>query len=244
MADVSTEIVDQLAPSGELRAGINLGNFLLVSGRAASGEPVGVAPDMARAIAERLGVPLRCVTYDKPAALADAVTAGSWDIGLIGAEPERAQHIAFTRAYVEIEATYLVPAASDLQTPEDVDRPGRRIIVAERTAYGLWLDRNIREAALLHTKDHEGAIEKFVEEKLEALAGLRPRLAQDVRELAGTRLLEGRFMAVQQAIGTPIANVAGLAFLSDFVDTAIASGLVADLIATHGVNGLSVARRD
>jgi polar amino acid transport system substrate-binding protein len=243
MADASSDIVGQLAPTGELRAGINLGNFLLVTGRTEAGEPVGVAPDMARALADRLGVPLRYVTYDKPSQLADAVTGDNWDVGLIGAEPQRAEHIAFTRAYVEIEATYLVPAASDLETPADADQPGRRIVVAERTAYGLWLDRNIRHATLLHTKDHDGAIRQFVEDGMDALAGLRPRLVQDVDNLAGTRLLDGRFMAVQQAIGTPVANTAALAFLSDFVETAIASGLVAELIARHKVEGLSVARR-
>ncbi|MEZ5932102.1 MAG: transporter substrate-binding domain-containing protein [Alphaproteobacteria bacterium] len=244
MVDVSGDIVEQLAPTGELRAGINLGNFLLVTGRSAAGEPVGVAPDMARALADRLGVPVRYVTYGKPSELADAVTDGAWDVGLIGAEPQRAEHIAFTKAYCEIEATYLVPAASDLHKPEDADQPGRRIVVAERTAYGLWLDRNIRQAELLHTKDHEGAIRHFVEDKLDALAGLRPRLVQDVGQLAGTRLLDGRFMAVQQAIGTPIANDKALGFLADFVESAIASGLVAELIARHEVNGLSVARGD
>lgn len=244
MADVSRDIVDQLAPTGELRAAINLGNFLLVTGGADSGEPVGVAPDMARALADRLGVPVRYVTYNKPSELADAVTGGSWDIGLIGAEPQRAEHIGFTRAYVEIEATYLVPAASDLLKPEDADQPGRRIAVAERTAYGLWLDRNIRHAVLVHTPDHEVAVQLFTEGTVDALAGLRPRLVQDVERLSGPKLLDGHFMAVQQAIGTPIANTAALGFLSSFVETAIASGLVADLIARHRVNGLSVARRD
>ena len=242
MTDVSKEVVDQLAPTGELRAGINLGNFLLVTGRAASGEPVGVAPDMARAIADQLGVPIRYITYERPSELADAVKHSSWDIGLIGAEPQRAKHIAFTKAYVEIEATYLVSADSDLQAPHDVDQPGRRIAVAERTAYGLWLDRNIQHAGLVHTQGHERALEQFVEQKLDALAGLRPRLVKDVEQLTACRLMDGRFMAVQQAIGTPIENAAALSFLSSFVETSIESGLVADLITKHGVIGLSVAQ--
>ena len=242
MTDVSKDIVDQLAPTGELRAGINLANFLLVTGRAASGEPVGVAPDMARAIAERLGVPVRYVTYDKPSELADAVVDNSWDIALIGAEPQRAERIAFTKAYVEIEATFLVPATSDQLKPEDADQPGRRIAVAERTAYGLWLDRHIQHAELVHTRDHENAMQQFVERKLDALAGLRPRLVQDVEQLAACRLLDGRFMAVQQAIGTPIGNSKALGFLSSFVETSMTSGLVADLIAKHGVVGLNVAQ--
>lgn len=244
MVDVTSDIVEQLAPTGELRAGINLGNFLLVTGRKASGEPIGVAPDMAQALAKRLGVPVRYVTYDKPSELADAVTSGSWDVGFIGAEPQRAKQIAFTKAYVEIEATYLVSGPSDIQEPKDADQPGRCIAVAERTAYGLWLDRNIQHAELVHTQDHESAIEQFIERKLDALAGLRLRLAKDVERLASSRLLDGRFMAVQQAAGTPIANSATLDFLSSFIENAITSGLVAELIAKHAVNGLSVARAD
>lgn len=242
MAAVSEDIVNQLAPTGELRAAINLGNFLLVTGRAPTAEPIGVAPDMARAVADKLGLPVRYVTYDKPSQLADAVTSSAWDIGLIGAEPQRAKHIAFTKAYAEIEATYLVPAFSDLQTPEDVDSPGKRIAVTERTAYGLWLDRNIQQAVLTHAPDFERTLELFVEQDLDALAGLRSRLVQDVERLPGSRVLEGRFTAVQQAIGTPIANKSAEVFLAGFVESAIASGFVADLIAKHGVHGLSVAR--
>jgi polar amino acid transport system substrate-binding protein len=242
MTEVAEDVVKELAPTGALRAAINLGNFLLVTDRSPAGEPEGVAPDMARAVADRLGVSIRYVPYDKPSTLADAVTSGSWDIGLIGAEPQRAEHIAFTQAYAEIEATYLVPASTDLQQPEEVDQPGRRVAVTERTAYGLWLDRNIRHAALVHTKDHEGAIRQFLEEKLDALAGLRSRLMQDAEQLQDVRVLDGRFTAVQQAIGTPIAKAAASAFLADFVESAISSGLVAELIARHGVQGLSVAR--
>lgn len=243
MADISSDIVDQLAPTGELRAAINLGNFLLVTGREETGEPIGVAPDMACALAARLGVPVRYISYNKPSELADAATSDSWDVGLIGAEPQRAKHIAFTKAYVEIEATYLVPTTSDLSRPEDVDRSGRKIAVAARTAYGLWLDRNIRHAVLEQTSDHQGALKKFTEGSVDALAGLRPRLVQDAELLPKSTLLDGRFMAVQQAIGTPKANVAALDFLSTFVETAIASGLVADLIDKHRVRGLSVAQR-
>jgi len=238
------DVVEQLAPTGELRAAINLANELLVTDRAHDGEPIGVAPDMARAIADELGVPVRYVSYNKSSELADAVTSGSWDIGLIGAEPQRAEHIAFTKAYVEIEATYLVHASSDLQRLEDVDAPGRRITVTERTAYGLWLDRNIKQAELIHATDFESTFQQFVRQKLDALAGLRFRLVQDADRLAGSRVLDGRFTAVQQAIGTPIAHVRALDFLAGFVNRAKASGFVADLITKHGANGLSVAASD
>ncbi|MBP6816088.1 MAG: transporter substrate-binding domain-containing protein, partial [Burkholderiaceae bacterium] len=128
----STVVVSQLAPTGVLRAGINLSNFLLVTGRTPAGDPAGVSPDMAAAIAADLGVPLRLVPYKSPGELADAAGTGAWDIGLIGAEPARAEKIAFTPAYVEIEATYLVPAGSPLQSVAEVDRTGVRIAVAAR----------------------------------------------------------------------------------------------------------------
>lgn len=235
------DVVKELSPTGVLRAAINLGNFLLVTGRSPTGEPVGVAPDMARAVADRLGVPIQYVTYNKPSELADSVTGNAWDIGLIGAEPERAAHVAFTKAYAEIDATYLVPAQSDARLPEDIDSAGMRIAVTERTAYGLWLDRNIKHATLMRSADLEGAVQQFVDLKLDALAGLRTRLLEDAERLPECRVLAGRFTAVQQAIGTPIANERAIDFLAEFVEEAKASGFVADLIAKHGVNGLSVA---
>ncbi|QQS12820.1 MAG: transporter substrate-binding domain-containing protein [Rhodospirillales bacterium] len=237
----TSEIVSQLAPTGALRAAINLGNFLLVTGRTASNDPAGVAPDLAAEIAAKLGVPVRYVPYKTPGELADAAGTGAWDIGLIGAEPARAEKIAFTAAYVEIEATYLVPAGSKLTSIADVDRPGVRIAVTARSAYDLWLDRNIKHATLVRSTSLDGAYEQFVAEKLDALAGLKPRLLTDVEKLPGARILDGQFTAVQQAVGTARANAAGAAFLREFVEGAKASGLVAGLIARHKVVGLSVA---
>ena len=238
---MSPEILKQLAPTGTLRAGINLGNFLLVTGKSPSGDPEGVAPDMARAIAERLGVKLELVPFKTPGELADAAGSDFWDIGLIGAEPARAERIAFSAAYVEIEATYLVPAGSALRSIAEVDRPGIRIAVSARSAYDLWLVRNIRQAQLVHADGIDAAFNLFVNDKLEALASLRPRLLTDVVKLPGARILGGQFTAVQQAVGTARTNVAAAAFLRGFVEEAKASGFVASLIARHHVAGLSVA---
>ncbi|MBR0669658.1 ABC transporter substrate-binding protein [Neoroseomonas soli] len=238
---MSPDIIAQLAPTGILRAGINLSNFLLVTSRDEHGSPEGVAPDMARAVAERLGVPLRLVPFPQPGILADAVGTGAWDIGLIGAEPQRAEKIAFTAAYVEIEATYLVPAGSPIATMAEVDRPGVRIASTARAAYDLWLERNIRQATLLRAESIDGAFRLFTEQGLEALAGLRPRLLKDTGALPGSRILDGRFSVVQQAIGTARANEAAARFLQDFVEEAKSSGLVARLIEKHKVRGLSVA---
>lgn len=231
----------QLAPTGTLRAGINMSNFLLVTGRSASGDPDGVSPDMARAIAEKLGVPVKYVPFKTPGELADQAENNVWDIGLIGAEPQRAEKITFTNAYVEIEATYLVPAGSPIKTIAEVDKPGVRIAVTARAAYDLWLERNIKQAKLVRSSSLDAAMEQFQAEKLEALAGLRPRLLTDVAKMPGARILDGQFTAVQQAIGTPKPNAAGAAFLRQFVEEAKASGFVAKLIEKHKVRGLSVA---
>ncbi|HEY7607843.1 MAG TPA: transporter substrate-binding domain-containing protein [Alphaproteobacteria bacterium] len=231
----------ELAPTGVLRAGINLSNFLLVTGTSPSGDPEGVAPDMAREIAARLGVPVAYVTFATPGELADAAERNVWDIGLIGAEPARAEKIAFTPAYVEIEATYLVPAGSPLRGIGEVDRAGVRIAVTARTAYDLWLARNIKHATLVRSNSIDGSFRQFVDEKLDALAGLKPRLLKDAAALPGARILDGRFTAVQQAIGTARANTVGAEFLRRFVAEAKSSGLVAALIERHKVRGLSVA---
>jgi len=231
----------ELAPTGVLRAGINLGNFLLVTGRTAAGDPEGVAPDMARAIADELGVPVHYVPFKTPGELADQAGNNVWDIGLIGAEPQRAEKIAFTAAYVEIEATYLVPAGSPIRSIAEVDRPGVRIAVTARSAYDLWLERNIKQATLVRSGGLDAACQQFVDDKLEALAGLRPRLLADIAKLPGARILDGQFTAVQQAVGTARANSAGANFLRQFVERAKASGLVARLIERHKVRGLSVA---
>ncbi len=228
----------ELAPTGKLRVAINLGNFLLVTGKTSSGDPEGVSPDMAHAIAARLEVPVEFVLYDTPGAIADAATEDVWDIGNIGAEPERAKVITFTTAYCEIEATYLVAAGSKLRSVDDVDAAGVRIAVYGRAAYGLWLSDNIRHAQLVKTEGMDASFDLFVEQKLDALAGLRSRLATDAQRLPGSRVLDGQFSAVQQAIGTKPERKLSHAFLQEFVDHAKASGLVAKLMAKHGVTEL------
>jgi polar amino acid transport system substrate-binding protein len=200
---------------------------------------------MAAAIAQCLDVTLQRVPYASPALLADAAGRDEWDIGLIGAEPQRAQTIAFTAPYAQIEATYLVPAGSPLTEIAAVDAPGVRIAVTGGTAYGLWLDRNIRHADIQRTATMDETLADFRDRRLEALAGLRMRLVGDAAALPGSRLLEGRFMAVQQAIGVPRREdeltEEAVAWLGRFVAAATASGFVAERIRHHGVNGLSVA---
>ena len=232
----------ELAPTGILRAGINLSNFLLVTDKTPEGDPIGVSPDMARAVADRLDVRVKYITFASPGELADAAVEDVWDIGNIGAEPERAKTIAFSAAYAEIEATYLLPAGSLIQSVDEVDREGVRIGVYGRSAYGLWLADNIKNAELVKTDGVDASFDIFVEQGLEVMAGLRPRLITDVEKLPGARILDGQFTAVQQAIGTKPERVASAAFLREFVEEVKASGLVADLLEKHRVAGrLTVA---
>jgi polar amino acid transport system substrate-binding protein len=232
----------ELAPTGVLRAAINTGNFLLVTGRGPAGEPQGVAPDMAAEVARRLGVGLALVPFARPNALADAADDGVWDIGLIGAEPARAARIAFASAYAEIEATYLALTGSNYLSIADVDRPGVRIAVLAGAAYDLWLERNLRHATLVRRPSADGALQALLAGEADVLAGLRPALQGEAARRPGTRVLDGRFTAVQQAIGTRRENGAGAEFLQAFVTEAIASGFVAELIERHQVAGrLAVA---
>lgn len=239
---MTDDIVAQLAPTGVLRAAINLGNFLLVTGKRPNGDPEGVSPDMAAEVARRIGVDVQYVPMATPGEIADTAGQNIWDIGNIGAEPKRAETIDFTAAYAEIQSTYLVPPGSSIQEIADVDRPGVRIAVSARSAYDLWLERNICHAELVRAEGLDASFDLFVKEGMDVLAGLRPRLIEDVKRLPGARILDGQFAAVQQAIGVGKGNGAAATFLKDFVEEAKATGFVAELIAKHGVEGrLSVA---
>ncbi len=235
------DIIAELCPTGVLRAGINMSNFLLVTGKTASGDPVGVSPDLAAAIAKDLGVGLKLIAFKSPGELGDQAENNIWDIGNIGAEPQRAKTIAFSAAYAEIEATYLVPEGSAIKSIADVDKKGIRIAVTGRSAYGLWLENNIKNAELVRSDTLDSAFADFTSRKLEALAGLRPRLIDDVKQMAGARILDGKFSSVQQAVGTPKKNAKAAVYLAQFVENAKASGLVQSFIDKHKVVGLTVA---
>jgi polar amino acid transport system substrate-binding protein len=239
--EASPAASSELAPSGKLRVGLNYGNFLLVLKDAPDGTPRGIAPDLGRELGKRLGVPVEFVRFDAAGKLADAVKANAWDIAFLGAEPQRATEIAFTAPYLEIPVTFLVPAGSPLQTIGDVDREGIRISVAERSAYDLFLSRTVKHAKLVRAQGIEGSYQLFVKDKLEALAGLKPRLVSDAEKLPGSRVLDGQITGVQQAIGTPRAREAGARYLREFVDDAKRTGLVAKTIEIHQVRGVTVA---
>jgi polar amino acid transport system substrate-binding protein len=241
MTEPSSAVRSELAPTGTLRVGINLSNFLLTRTDPNTGQYGGVAVDLGQELGRRLGVPVEIMAYESPGKLADAARSGVWDVGFLGAEPQRANEIDFTAAYVEIEATYLVPSGSPLKSIADVDREGVRIAISGKSAYDLYLTRNLKHAQLVREQGADNVFKRFVDDKLEALAGLKPRLVTDQENLPGSRILDGRFTAVQQAIGTPKGRPAGARYLREFAEDIKASGLVAQTIEKNSVRGLTVA---
>ncbi len=231
-----------LTEPGKLRAGINLGNVLLVTGATETGNPFGVSPAIAAALARNLGFSVSYWTYPSPGAVADAADEDDWDICLIAEDPKRAETIEFCGAYAEIEATYMVPAGSKLTSLEDVDKPGVRIAVSDRSAYDLYLSRVLKHAELKRAPGLTAAFELFCDHKLEALAGLRPALLENAATVPGSRVMDGAYTAVRQAIGVRPGNPAFAKAVKRFVAEAKSNGLVDGLINEFGQRGrLSVA---
>jgi len=243
MLTITPTVRADLAPSGTLRAGVNYANFILATRDPATGESRGVAIDIAHDLGRRLGVPITIVPYESVAAMVDAARTGAWDIAFCGIDPAREGDIGFSAAYLEIEATYLVPAGSPIRTVADVDRPGVRVVAAARANYELYLTRELKQAELLRAPNHPGAFEMLQNGQADALAGLRQALLGLTERLPGSRILDGRFMAVPQAVGMPRGRDAGLQFLRAVVEEAKASGLVARALERTGARGVAVAPR-
>jgi polar amino acid transport system substrate-binding protein len=230
------DALNDLAPGGKLRAAINFGNSVLAQKDPAGGEPRGVSADLARELAKRLGVPIEFVTYEAAGKVFDAVKTGAWDIAFVAIEPVRAAEIEFSAAYVIIEGTYMVPKDSPLKTIADVDRPGVRIAVGLKSAYDLYLTRTIKNATIVRATAGGGRamIDLFNNDKLEAAAGVRQPLVAYAKDHPEVRVMDGHFMEIQQAMGTPKGRTAGAAYLRAFVEDVKASGFVADALKRSG----------
>lgn len=237
---MTSNIRSELASSGRLRVGINFGNALLTR-RDAGGIPGGIAVDLAQELAKRLGVPMDIVSYESAGKMADGAKDGAWDVAFLATDPDRANEIAFAPPYLEIESTYLVPPGSPLRSIADVDREGVRVAVSEKSAYDLYLTRELKRATLVRAPGVNASVELYFAEKLDALSGLKPSLVELADRQPGSRVLDGRFTVVQQAVGTPKGRETAAKYLREFVEDVKASGLVAKAIEKNGIRGVSVA---
>ena len=229
--DASPDALKDLAPTGKLRAAINLGNGVLAQNDPASSEPKGITPDLARELAKRLGVPLEMVVFESAGKVFDGAKTGAWDVAFIAIEPVRAAEIEFTAPYVIIEGTYMVPMNSPLKTVTDVDRPGVRIAVGRGAAYDLYLTRTLKHATLVRFEGGGGsAFEAFGTEKLEAAAGVRQALEAYAKTHPEVMVMQDKFMEIRQAMGVPKGRTAGAKYLSAFVEGMKTSGFVADAL--------------
>lgn len=240
--NIPSHVIQAFTPTGKLRASINLGNPILANRDATTGEPVGVSIDLARAFAERLGVEVELVVFDAAGKSVEAVTQEQADIGFFAIDPLRGEGISFTAPYVLIEGSYMVPNNSPIQSNEEVDRTGHRVTVGKGSAYDLYLSRELRQAQIVRAPTSPTVVDVFVAQDLEVAAGVKQQLEGDTRRFPGLRLLPGRFMVIQQAMGTPKGRGQEAAeVLRHYVEEMKASGFVAEALGRHGIKGASVA---
>ena len=238
VSNIPSDVVKDLAPTGTLRAGINLGNMVLAQTDEKTGEPKGITVDLARELGRRLGVPVDLVRFDAAGKTFEGLKAGALDVVFLAIEPVRAAEVAFTAPYVIIEGVYLVPKDSALKSVGDVDRAGVRVGVNKGSAYDLFLTRTLKAAQLVRG---DSGIDLFVKDKLDAAAGVKQPLVEYAKTNAAVRVMDGRFMEIQQAMGTPVGRDAGAKYLRQFVEEMKASGFVADALKRSNQPDAAVA---
>ncbi|MGU7773017.1 transporter substrate-binding domain-containing protein [Burkholderia sp. MR1-5-21] len=236
--------IAELTPTGCLRAAINFGNPILAHRDPASGEAKGVSVDLAANLARLLDVPLRLVTYDAAGDVVSGCERDEWDIAFVARDPIRGKGIEQTRPYVLIEGTYLVPEASPIQSNEQVDGTGTRVVVGKGSAYDLYLTRTLQHATIVRSATSPAVVDTMLAEGGEVAAGVRQQLEYDMGRLRGLRMLPGRFMVIEQAMGTPKGRSAAALLLDRFVASMIESGVVHAALVAHDIRGATVARID
>ena len=236
------QAVTDLAPSGTLRAAINVGNAVLAARPATpGGEPTGISVDLARELARRLGVPVQLVVFDAAGKVVDAGRTGGWDIAFVALDPKRAAEIAQSPPYVQIEGSYLVKNDSPLKSNDEVDRKGHRVVVGRNSAYDLYLTRELKEAEIVRTPTSAQVVDTMLKDNYEVSAGVKQALENDARRLPGVRLLPGRFMVINQAMASQRNKEAGARYVREFIEEMKASGFVAKAIERHNQPSAVVA---
>jgi polar amino acid transport system substrate-binding protein len=237
---VATDVA--LAPTGRLRASINLGNPVLARRDPTTGVVAGVSVDLARALADEIAVPLELLVVDSAARSVEAVKSGQADVGFFAIDPGRSEGLRFTAPYVLIEGAYLVRNASPLRSNDEVDRTGTRVVVGRGSAYDLYLSRALKSAELVRAPTSPVVVDEFLAQNADVAAGVKQQLEADAARVGGVRLLPGRFMVIEQAMGLPASRGdAALAALAEFVEHKKASGFVAAALARHRIQGALVA---
>jgi len=239
--EIPPKVVSDLAPSGRLRAAINFGNPVLAQKDPTTGEPRGVSAELARELGRRLGLTVDFITFDSAGKVFDALQDSAWDIAFLAIDPVRSAGITFTAPYVVIEGTYVVPVNSPLRTVEDVDRDGVRVAVGRGSAYDLYLTRSLKHAQLIRAASSPAALETFIKDHLEAAAGVKQPIVAFAKTRPDVRVIPGRFMAIEQAMGTPKGRDVGAGYLRKFIEEMKASGFVAEALKASGQADATVA---
>ena len=229
-------ISKQLAPTGILRVGINMSNFFFFFGVNSSGLPKGVSPDLGKKIAKELNIPHKLVQYKRPGELADAVNKNQWDIGNIAFEPKRAETIDFTNSYVNIDANFLVRKIDNFKSNEDVSKAKVKIAVAERSAYDLWLSENFKDIELIRASSIQNSHILFNEGKANVLAGLKPKLIEELSKNDQLELIEDPFTFIKQSVGIKKGHPQVIKFLNNFISKLINDGFIEQLLKKYKVD--------
>ena len=234
-------ISKKLVPTGVLRVGINMSNFLLINGKDSDGLPDGVSPDIGKRLARELNVECKLIQFKKPGLLADAVEEDMWDIGNIACEKERSKTIDFTNPYVNIDANFMFRKKDNLKTNGDINLPGIKIAVLERSAYDLWLTENFKNVELIRVNTIEESHQLFREDKVNVLAGLKPKLIEEIKTNNDFQMINSPFTYIKQSIGIKKGNPEILDFLNKFITNLIKEGYIENLLKKHNVqNKLSI----
>jgi len=240
-AQTAASAAADVAPTGRLRAAINFGNPILAKRDAATGEARGVSVDLARELGRRLGVPVELVLFEAAGKVVEALKSNAWDVAFVAIDPARAVDMDYSAPYVIIEGAYLVPERSPIATNADVDRDGVRVVVGAGSAYDLYLSRELKHAQLVRAPTSPAVVDMMLAGNYEVAAGVKQQLAADAKRVGGVRLLDGRFMVINQAMAVPKGRGAGARYVAAFVDEMKASGFVAAAMQRHGIAGASAA---
>ena len=238
-------ISKKIAPSGVLRVGLNMSNFLLVSSEDASGLPDGLSPDVGKKIAKELNLSCELIKFPNPGLLADAVNDDKWDIGNIAYEKERGKTIDFSDPYINIDTNFIFRSESNFKSNEEVDTPGTKIAVFERSAYDLWLTDNFKNAELVRASSIEESHNLFRNNKVDVLAGLKSKLVDEIKTNNDFKMITNPFTYIKQSIGIKKGNPEILEFLNGFISKLIKDGYIEQLLKKHKVQDkLSIPKID